>query len=451
MQSPLRISPPIVAVLELLRAVNDDFPRLSTSIALSSPYYPRIPNETKRWAPYYAKRASIIKGKGAWQTLARLLKESGQIERKEWILISRVQKGIEIFLAQLAGLKRDATLSEHANGLRKTLTKLGFDTDRGVNHRTSEAKNKFFEILSAVEYMERCLGETTCNLSHFLKTIDYLVSRIKCPAERKLDGVKVMGLLETRGIDAQNIFFGGLIEGRFPGHPQYDPILPEKTKINMGLPNIDRYLKRQKLHYFRLCNSSINKAHLSYPTTEGDRLLLPTPFFEGKIISAIRGEHIFSQEEEMRMWGGRENMSLTFEGADFSGDSEIKDCLRKRFGSRSYVSVTGLERYRHCPYLFYLENVLGLRIGHEPTYEVEAKIWGTLAHKVLAFLYKDGSVSLDSINERILACTEKALSEERLPKFWEEVARKIFRNITAQFIAYETAFRKEGFHPIKIE
>lgn len=451
LQSPLRISPPVVAVLELLRAVNDDFPRLSTSIVLSSPCYPRISNETKRWAPYYAKRASIIKGKSVWHRLARSLKESGQIERKEWLLISKVQKGIEVFMSQLAGLKRDATLSGHINGLREILTRLGFDTNRGFDHHSLEAKNKFLGILSAIEYMESRFGQTICNLSHFLKTIDYLASRIKCPVEKKPEGVKVMGLLETRGIDAQDIFFGGLIEGRFPGHPKHDPILPENTKINMGLPNIDRYLKRQRLHYFRLCNSSINKPHLSYPTTEGDRLLLASPFFEGEIIPATLGEQILSREEEMRVWGRGENISPTFEGIDFSGDSEIKDCLRKRFGPRTYISVTGLERYRHCPYLFYLENVLDLRIEHEPTYEIEAKIWGTLIHKLLAFLYQDGFVPIENIKERILACTEKALSEERLPKFWEEVARKIFRNITGQFIAHERDLRTEGLYPIKVE
>jgi len=448
---PLNTFPPIIAVLELLNALGDDFPRLSTAIALSSPYFSNIPPEAKKWACYYSKRAAIIKGKARWQGLSGLLKESGEIEGSEWTLVKKVQKGINIFFNQLEGFKEEGSLPRHTRGLREVLAKLGFCQNLRGDNPLLEAKRRFFEILLSLEHLEERFGERTYSLSHFLKTIDYLTGVIKCPVEKGREGVRIMGLLETRGVDTQNLFFGGLIEGKFPGHPDHDPILPEKVKIRLGLPNVDRYLKRQKLHYFRLCSSSVNEPRLSYPTTEGDRLLLPSPFFEGEIISLSPEKYLFSTEEEMRLQGGKDGICMVFEGADFSQDSEVKSYLVRRFGLHEYLSVTGLERYRYCPYLFYLENVLNLRIQQEPTYEVEAKIWGTLTHRILAMLYQDGDVSLDNIDERIVACTEKVLNQQRHPRFWSEIARRIFKNIIPQFIAYERDLREEGFYPFKVE
>lgn len=448
---PLKTFPPVMAVLELLNAVSHDFPRLSTAIALSSPYFPQIPPEAKEWASCYSKKAAIIKGKVRWQGLSRLLRESGEIENSEWTLIKKVQKGIDIFFNQLEGFKEEGSLSQHTKALREALAKLGFCQNLREDNPLLEAKKRFFEILSSLEHLEERFGKTTYSLSRFIKIIDYLTGMIKCPVEKGGEGVRIMGLLETRGIDTQNLFFGGVCEGKFPGHPDHDPILPERVKIRLGLPNVDRYLKRQRLHYFRICTSSVNEPYLSYPTTEGDRLLLPSPFFEGEIISLSPEKYLFSPEEEMCLQGQKDGVCMVFEGVNFSQDSEVKDYLVRRFGPHEYLSVTGLERYRYCPYLFYLENVLNLRIQQEPTYEVEAKIWGTLTHRILAMLYQDGDVSLDNIDERIMACTEKVLNQQRHPRFWSEIARRIFKNIIPQFIAYERELREEGFYPFKVE
>jgi len=67
------------------------------------------------------------------------------------------------------------------------------------------------------------------------------------------------------------------------------------------------------------------------------------------------------------------------------------------FGPEVYHSVTTLERYCRCPVEFYIEVVLGMESLEEPGFNIKPTDWGTIFHRVLELLYRDGSVPLSEV------------------------------------------------------
>jgi ATP-dependent helicase/DNAse subunit B len=259
--------------------------------------------------------------------------------------------------------------------------------------------------------------------------------------------------METRGLDCDYLFFGGLSEDKFPGQTRFDPILPEWLKRKLNLPSIDRHQTRTRFHYFRLVNTARINTCLSFYNTDQDRLLLPSPFLTGEPQTPTKVNSVFSREQSGQQQGKKEKIDIAslITPVNFTKDKEILNILNNKFGPKSRPSVTKLENYYYCPYLFYLEKVLGIEQLDEPIYEVQATQWGNIAHKVMERLYQNGDVPIEQIPARLDKILDVVLLENKLSNFWKDVAKRIFLNFIPYFTKIEQQLRNQGFKPIKVE
>ncbi len=462
-QRSLAASPIIIPVISLLQAVRDDYPRVPTTTCLTSPFFTKISEKTKEFVSFYSKKAGIIKGIDNWKSLAKtihsfVLDERGK--KKPPASIFRIQRDINFFLSVTQTLKKEkGKLSGYLKELEASLEKLGwmpptFDYSEEESPPSVplteflEDKREFLSLLQNLSY----LGEMECSFSEFVEVLETSLRYNPIMPEREERGVKVLGLLETRGLYCQDIFFGGLCESSLPSPLQRDPFLSDGLRKKLGLLHLDRHQGWQKLHFYRVLNTSKNEPFLSYPRQEGDHLLLPSPFLEGNPLTLIKEDIIFTNEGKQVLEGrqAKEVIDLPFlKPIDFSSDSRIKKMLRKRL--HSYIHVTDLEKIRRCPYIFYLENVLGLEITEETSFEIEAREWGELVHEVLEKLYADGEIPLAEIPKRIENILNALLAEKHLPPFWKDCAKRIFEKLLPDFIEEEKNLREKGFHPYKTE
>ncbi len=466
----LAASPPVVAVLELLAALETGFERTATTAAFSSEFLPGLlrlsadKDGTPRAAAAAALNraaceAGIVKGKDSWQHLAGLLKpEYGFRDDEE----QKFARNLEQRVHQAIGfvekfMSKPDTLGEFARSLKRLLEAAGFCRDLAADdpeaQRLLEDRGELYDILDSLADFETDFGTKPTSLTEFTRNLTYLIGLSQRTLERVPHGVLVISLPETLGLAPENLYIGALTESALPSRYPVDPLLPDSVRRRLGLPDIDWHRDHERFHFERTCNCSRRTPWLSYHAAADAKLVLPTPFLdlEPKPVQPAPG--LFSPEEEQRYEGAATGQTLPQMGrpVDVSKDKDVLAALRKRFGPERRLSVTALERFRACPYCFYLSDVLGLEPLDLPGLEVEPQLYGIIVHRALAKLYRDGPVPLEQIRQKALESLNDVIAESGLSRFWAEVTRRLFENSIDDIIECEAGLRAEGFSPAGTE
>lgn len=439
---------PVVALEDMLISIEEDYPRNEFLSFLTSHCFVGIPEVIKEWVIIYANRAGIIKGRETWLSIRdRVLKSTqGEISEQEKNLLNEIQKAIKSVLNALERIRGAKNLRSFIDELEDALNRFGF-------------------LDSIGEFMLDALNNQFTRLRHFAEVfgssvkgiegadyIRYLVKELKGFDESE-HGVRVLPYEFAAGFEPKALFFGGIIEGDFPSRPEIDPILPERVKKVLGLPFLEYYIDRQKRYFKRLLNISRDEPYFSHPSQDGDKVFLPSPFLEWgegitpPLLNILSEEEVlirkgFSKQKDFSnvLWDGR-----------LIGKKGIRNFLKSRVGKKSFIKVTDIDAYRKCPLRFYIEKVLGLEIEKPPKFEVEARLWGSLAHKVMEYLYREGDVDLEDIDKRITGGLEKALKEFPVGKFWSRVAKEIFQRLIPVIKEQEAEIKVQGFSPYRVE
>jgi RecB family exonuclease len=161
-----------------------------------------------------------------------------------------------------------------------------------------------------------------------------------------------------------------------------------------------------------------------------------------------------STEDEVLMRRGaleQNSFSETLWNGQFVLDTDVKKIILRRFGPASFCRVTDMEAYRQCPLRFYIERFLNLERYKAPKYEVEARVWGRLAHKTMEYLFEETNVQIEMLDEKLFLALERALKDLSLGSFWADVARRIFQKVLPLLKESEKSLRMKGFRPYILE
>ncbi len=316
-----------------------------------------------------------------------------------------------------------------------------------------EDRGELYDILDSLAGFEADFGARPVDLSEFAKTLNYLVSLCRRTSDRAPRGVLILSLAETLGLEPEHLYLGALTESSLPSRYPVDPLLPDSVRRELGMPDMNWHLDRERFHFERARRSSQTSPWLSYHSGAEGKLVLPTPFLEQEPVQAKPAPGLFSPAEEQRYNGSESAIVLpeTVRPVDFSSDKEVLATLESRFGPSRHLSVTRLEKYRACPYCFYVSEVLGLEPVEPPKLSIEPQQWGLIVHRALARLYKEGLVPLDKLKSSALASLDAVIGEFGLNRFWTEVTRRLFENSIDDIVKCEAGLRAEGFEPAGVE
>jgi len=455
----------LIALLDMITSIEEDYPRNDFLSFLTSPHFPQVPQILREWAVSYSRRAGIIKGKTAWLSMRDILLNSTEVTAEEEKLINEVQRGINSVIDALEKLRETEDLTSFIDEIERLLHRFGFwDSLIGQSAQISETINKQFTELRYFSGIcgrfkspeDQGFSETkTLSGMEAIPYLRHLLKGLKGRDEGE-DGVRVVPYEFAAGLESEAMFFGGMIEGDFPYRPDIDPLLPERVKEALGMPFLEYYLDRQKRYFRRLLNVSKEEPYFSYPSMEGDKVFLPSPFLEwGK--SLIPPALNIPSEEEILLREGmfrRRDFRETLLNGQLQRGKEVERLLKKHFGKNVFISVTDIDAYRRCPLRFYIEKVLGFEAELPPRFEVEARLWGRLAHKTMEYLYRDGDIELKDIPNRIMEGLELAIKSREIRTigdFWSKVAREIFLRLIPMIETQEEDIKKQGFSPYVVE
>ncbi len=203
-------------------------------------------------------------------------------------------------------------------------------------------------------------------IKNYLRTIKYPFPGTP------VNGLQILGFLETRNIKFDTVYILDVNEGILPDVKKEDSLLPNGLRAYLGLPT---YETREKIfnYYFETLLSGAKEVHIFY------------------VESADKEKSRFV---EKLIWEQQQNEGkLTFAKSDIffnvkfsqKEPAPIKktDAMIQVIKSSLNFTATRLDRYLKCPLSFYYSEVLGLGAKEEITGEPDAMKTGGLVHKIL--------------------------------------------------------------------
>ena len=175
-------------------------------------------------------------------------------------------------------------------------------------------------------------------------------------------------------------------------------------------------------------------------------------------LGAVLGEPDAASRRLGQWRSAREKAPGTWDGL-LGGEARAALAARHPFDAE--MSPTRLERYVGCPFAFLLRDVLGLEAPEEPgeSLEMDAREFGTLAHKILQGAYSAaiaGELGLDETRHVLAAVWEARCSEAEMDGVtgaalsWD-VRRAMLLEDLLESVGRDPVFTEGGGRPEDVE
>lgn len=198
-----------------------------------------------------------------------------------------------------------------------------------------------------------------------------------------INGLQIMGLLETRLLDFENIMVLGLNEGKLPSTNPIKTIIPMDLRYGLGLPSTRDKQGIYAHHFYRLLNQC-KKLTLTYTTAIE------------QIGSNEASRYITQLELELTRSNPKIHINRHFYNVPFPQEkmqalNEIQKTPEiiarlDAFFERS-LSASAMNKYLACPLDFYYRYLADLGEDQDVEEELEANTFGTFIHDTLEELY----------------------------------------------------------------
>jgi ATP-dependent helicase/DNAse subunit B len=247
--------------------------------------------------------------------------------------------------------------------------------------RAYQTVNRLYGLLST--------GKLQLEKTTFLRLLRKLLSTVQIPFHGEpVKGLQIMGVLETRTLDFDNLLILNMNEGFMPGNSNDNTFVPQFLRSHFGMSTIDHQDSVFAYYFYRLIQRAENIT-LTYTTdkqqtgkAEMSRFLLQLlvePKLNGKIerfalqstIQPIHSEPIIIPKDNILI-------------------EKIKQQYDLNTNPEAYrLSPTALNTYINCSYKFYLEYIEGLRNREETVDELDNSVFGSIFHRAAEYLYKE--------------------------------------------------------------
>lgn len=203
-----------------------------------------------------------------------------------------------------------------------------------------------------------------------------------------LEGVQVMGVLETRALDFDNIVMLSLNEDIFPRRHSRPSFILETLRPAFGLPGREVDQIVTGYYFYRLLTRARRVTLLYDARTVGTDKIGEMSRYLSQLLYLFPDAKIIHRAAQFDLSGPRERTGLSVAK---TGDvaTALKEYLRPGSGKR--LSASALNNYINCPLMFYLSDIRGLRFETETDGEdfMDAATYGSVVHYVLQKLYEE--------------------------------------------------------------
>ncbi|MFA7115878.1 MAG: PD-(D/E)XK nuclease family protein [Bacteroidales bacterium] len=213
--------------------------------------------------------------------------------------------------------------------------------------------------------------------STYFKLLEQTVALTSIPFRGEpLSGLQVMGNLEMRSLDFENLIICSVNEGTFPSKSVKNSFIPYNLRKGFGLPNYEYQDAVSAYHFYRSLYR-VKNLYLIYDTRVGGM----TTGEVSRYVKQLKYQHHHPIKEHNVIYSipNIEEKELIIEK-----DEEYFDRLNKM-----KFSASALNNYLGCPMKFYFQKIKGIEEPDAVAEEIEPNIFGTLYHDTMHAIYKD--------------------------------------------------------------
>lgn len=226
-----------------------------------------------------------------------------------------------------------------------------------------------------------------------------------------LKGIQVMGVLETRAVDFDNILVLSMNEGDFPKLATAGSFIPYSLRKGFGLQTIEHQDAIYGYYFYRLLHGAKNIVLAYNKATEGGE-----PREMSRYLYQLKYEQAFQVMEK--------GLAFTVKGKIVPPISVDKseevlsrlEAYKMEGQDQKALSPSALVTYVHCPLKFYFQYVAGLREKESLADDVDPALFGKLLHDTIQILYERFIGLVVSRDELALLEKNKSLLGNALDK-----------------------------------
>ncbi|MCG8309942.1 MAG: PD-(D/E)XK nuclease family protein [Cytophagales bacterium] len=263
----------------------------------------------------------------------------------------------------------------------------------------------------------------------FQKLLRQMVLGERLPFEGEpLLGLQVMGILETRNLDFENVIVLSMNETRIPPAPKNVSFIPYSIRKVFGLPIADHQDAMYAYIFYRLVQRAKN-IYFIYNSTEAT----------GKSGEISRFVRQLKYETALNIVHKTVSSEITLDDPqDISivKNEQILERLYQYTSKKNFLkrfTPTALNTYLDCRLKFYFKYVLELYEREDISEDVDSMVFGNILHHVMEQLY----APFDIDDNRIV-------NKEDVVKLENQADQIIEKEFARQFGAHVHHFKIEG-------
>ncbi len=243
-----------------------------------------------------------------------------------------------------------------------------------------------------------------------------------------LSGMQVMGILETRCLDFENVVILGLNENKWPRTFIAPSFIPFNIRKGFGLPGIDEQDAMYAYYFYRLIQRAKNITATFSTLKEG-------------ISTGEMSRFGYQLLYDSNLRPNMQSLDFSFSNEPvqpilFQNSSEKIAALLERNTPETPFSPTAINTYLQCSLRFYFKYIMQLPEPEEVKDEIDHPVFGNIFHETIEMLYQP------FIGKIVEKQDLKALKKDKV-----RIENEIRKAIGKHYFKYKSPINR----PVKLE
>ncbi|HZL10549.1 MAG TPA: PD-(D/E)XK nuclease family protein [Prolixibacteraceae bacterium] len=251
------------------------------------------------------------------------------------------------------------------------------------NEQVKLESEYLFQAFLAIQRLKDTL--TDLNVPDFpvkilYRLLDQSLRRISIPFEGEpLTGLQVMGLLETRCLDFENLVLFSANEGFLPRIAAGHSFVPYHLRKGFGMPTYEDRDAMYAYYFYRLIQRTEKTVIVYNSITEG-------------VASSEKSRFLYQLLYDSEFAIEELNLSFNFKGTTNepirieANESHIQKLI-SGYSTRN-LSPSAINTYLECKLKFYFKYIARIKEKDEVKEEIDAVLFGNLFHYAIEILYQ---------------------------------------------------------------
>ncbi len=238
-----------------------------------------------------------------------------------------------------------------------------------------------YYFISSLRKLKKAIGEEKMPIGMpvFLSLLHTSIRNIHIPfTGEPLAGTQVIGVLETRALDFENVIIVSFNEGTFPASISSVSYIPYNLRRGFGLPTIEEHEAMYAYNFYRLIQRAKNVRLIYSTKTDGSNTGEPSRYlYQLKMESGHNVKELLT------------SYRITVDSKESIVIDKTKELLDKlEARAVAGLSPSAISTYIACPLQFYYKYLLGIKENEEVEEDVTMVLFGNILHHSMEKIYK---------------------------------------------------------------